>query len=461
MKTIFHSLRLISHITAAGLITHSGGLIQSRRLRFVGQILSLIFSPINLIKKPNKSFGARLTSCLERLGPIYIKFGQTLSSRPDLIGEAVAGNLKYLQDQLPYFSSEIAKQIIHSSLGYHVGDLFTSFEDIPVAAASIAQVHKAKLNTGEVVAVKILRPEIHKTYAEDIRLLYFLARIIPKLFPKLKRLRFTEIVDIFKNTMVVELDLRLEAAAASEIADNFKRDLNLYIPTIYWDMTDKQVMVTEWIDGISVYDTDKLLAANLVPREISKKFAILFFNQAYRDGFFHADLHPGNILVRADGSIALIDFGIMGRMAECDRLAISEILFSFLNRDYKRVADIHLKVGYVPKNCNLDLFAQSCRAVSEPIMSLQPKKISIGKLLTQLFKIIEDFGMQPQPQLILLHKTMIVVEGIGRSLDPETNMWQLAEPWIKKWAAKNLTPEAKILRLAKRAINNLLEQAIK
>jgi ubiquinone biosynthesis protein len=256
--------------------------------------------------------------------------------------------------------------------------------------------------------------------------------------------------------MKYELDLRLEAASASEMMDNFKGDLSVYVPNIYWQLTSTNIMTTEWVDGTSIYDRNKLIDSGLNPAEVAKQIAIMFFNQAYRDGFFHADLHPGNILVRSDGTIILLDFGIMGRLSEKDRLSIAEILSGFLQRDYKLVAKVHIKANYIPKNTNLDNFAQRCRAVCEPIIGLPIKDISIGNLLAQLFKITEDFGMETQPQLLLLQKTMVVVEGIGQSLDPQINMWILAEPWIKKWAAKNLSPEAKILRFIKECVRQLV-----
>lgn len=458
LMRIFQIIRILSILAKKQILTHPGQLNIPANYRFLGKFLGLVFYPIGLFNTPKLSFGNRLTSFFEKLGPIYIKFGQTLSTRPDLVGAEVAKNLRYLQDSLPAFSSEMVHKIIDQSFGEPVEKLFESFDDQAVAAASISQVHKARLKTGELVAIKILRPGIHKKYNKDIKLLYFLARIAAKILPKMKRLRPIEVVDVFKETMKCELDLRLEAAAASQMADNFRSDFEVYIPQIYWNFTSEDIMTTEWIEGISIYDTQALISTELDPSEISRKIAVMFFNQAYRDGFFHADLHPGNILVMSDGTIALLDFGIMGRLAEKDRLGIAEILFAFLKRDYKLVAKVHHKVGYIPHNTNLELFAQSCRAVCEPIVGIPLKEISIGKLLAQLFKVTEDFGMETQPQLLLLQKTMVVVEGIGQSLDHEINMWQLAEPWIKKWAVKNISPEAKFLRIIKKIINELLEK---
>ena len=257
--------------------------------------------------------------------------------------------------------------------------------------------------------------------------------------------------------MNCELNLMMEAAAASRFADNFAGDDSIYVPKIYWNLTSEEIITLEWIDGISIYDTKSLIKNKLNPEDIAAKIAVIFFNQAYRDGFFHADLHPGNILVKPNGQIALIDFGIIGILSEDDRLAIAELLYAFLKRDYKLVASVHHRIGYIPKNTNLELFAQSCRAIAEPIIGKQIKNISIGNLLAQLFKVTEEFGMETQPQLLLLQKTMVVVEGIGQSLDPEINMWQLAEPWIKKWAIKNLSLEAKLLRIAKKFINRITQ----
>jgi ubiquinone biosynthesis protein len=424
----------------------------------LGKFLELILYPIGIIKKPAEDLGKRLTSCFEKCGPIYIKFGQALSTRPDLISIEVAEHLKNLQDKLTPFSSQVAKEIIYESFGQNVHELFAEFDDLPIAAASIAQVHKARLKSGEYVAIKILRPGIHARYNNDIMLLYFMARLASNILPKLKRLKLLEVVDVFKETMKYELNLLLEAAAASELSDNFCNDDSVYIPKIYWSLSSEYVMTSEWIDGTSVYDIDSLITQGLNLEQIATKIAVMFFNQAYRNGFFHADLHPGNILVKSNGAIALLDFGIMGRLPERDRLTVAESLLGFLRRDYKLVASVHLKGGYIPANTNLDLFAQRCRAICEPIIGIPAKGISVGKLLAQLFKITEDFGMETQPQLLLLQKTMVMVEGIGQSLNPNINMWQLAEPWIKKWAAKNLSPEAQCLRLVKKIVSELFKE---
>ncbi|AFB21387.1 2-polyprenylphenol 6-hydroxylase [Rickettsia canadensis] len=442
--------------------------------RFIGYILALFFAPISLIKKLREDYGQRLIACLSNLGPIYIKFGQTLSTRPDLVGAEIAEYLRVLQDKLPPFDSGVARKIIEREFGEcdvipwldhgihnsnwilrsSRGIIMSHFDDNPIAAASISQVHKARLATGEYVAVKILRPNIHKKYNRDIKLLYFLARIISKFF-KAKRLKLIRVVDKFHETMKCEIDLRLEAAAASELMDNMRNDINVIIPKIYWDLTSENILTTEWLEGTSIYDTALLKEMGLEPKKIAQDFAVMFFYQAYRDGFFHADLHAGNILVNKQGKIILLDFGIMGRLKEKDRLAVAESLFGFVKRDYKLVAKVHLKAGYIPSNTDLDLFAQSCRAVTEPIVGTPTNNISIGKLLAHLFKITEDFGMEVQPELLLLQKTLIMVEGIGRQLDSNINMWQLAEPWIKKWAVKNLSPEAKLLRLIKHYLTTL------
>ncbi len=450
---VIHLLYIVSKYRV---LTDSGHFELPFSLKVLGRFFSIILYPIGLFTKSNLNFGQRLAGLFQSLGPIYIKFGQTLSTRPDLIGTEVADSLKYLQDKLPPFSYRIVKARIEERFGQKLSDLFDSFDDTPVAAASIAQVHKAKLKSGEIVAVKILRPNIAQKYEEDIAFLEYGAEVITRFLKKAKRLRPKEVMSVFRQSMNLELNLRSEAAAASRILDNFANDSSLHIPRIYWNLTHDDIITLEWIDGVSIYDREAIKKLGFDPKDIAAKIAVIFFNQAYRDGFFHADLHPGNILVCPNGKVALVDFGIIGILAEDDRLAIAEILYAFLKRDYKLVAEVHHRVGYIPKDTNLEYFAQSCRAVAEPIIGIAIKNISIGNLLAQLFKVTEEYGMETQPQLLLLQKTMVVVEGIGQSLDEDINMWLLAEPWIKKWAAKNLSPEAKLLRMIKKILNKLV-----
>ena len=450
---VIHLLYIVSKYRV---LTDSGHFELPFSLKVLGRFFSIILYPIGLFTKSNLNFGQRLAGLFQSLGPIYIKFGQTLSTRPDLIGTEVADSLKYLQDKLPPFSYRIVKARIEERFGQKLSDLFDSFDDTPVAAASIAQVHKAKLKSGEIVAVKILRPNIAQKYEEDIAFLEYGAEVITRFLKKAKRLRPKEVMSVFRQSMNLELNLRSEAAAASRILDNFANDSSLHIPRIYWNLTHDDIITLEWIDGVSIYDRKAIKKLGFDPKDIAAKIAVIFFNQAYRDGFFHADLHPGNILVCPNGKVALVDFGIIGILAEDDRLAIAEILYAFLKRDYKLVAEVHHRVEYIPKDTNLEYFAQSCRAVAEPIIGIAIKNISIGNLLAQLFKVTEEYGMETQPQLLLLQKTMVVVEGIGQSLDEDINMWLLAEPWIKKWAAKNLSPEAKLLRMIKKILNKLV-----
>jgi ubiquinone biosynthesis protein len=449
-------IHLLYVISKHRILIDSGYFELPLSVKILGRVCTIFLYPAGLFTKSNLNFGQRLAGLFQSLGPIYIKFGQTLSTRPDLVGTEVANSLKYLQDKLPPFSSEIVRARIEKRFGQKISDLFDMFEDTPVAAASIAQVHKAKLKSGELVAVKILRPNIAQKYEEDIAFLEYGAEIITRFLKKAKRLRPKEVMSVFRQSMNLELNLRSEAAAASRILDNFINDTTLHIPKIYWHLTHDDIITLEWINGVSIYDREAIEKLGFDPKDIAAKIAVIFFNQAYRDGFFHADLHPGNILVCPNGKVAFVDFGIIGILAESDRFAIAEILYAFLKRDYKLVAEVHHRVGYIPKETDLEYFAQSCRAIAEPIIGVAIKNISIGNLLAQLFKVTEEYGMETQPQLLLLQKTMVVVEGIGQSLDEDINMWQLAEPWIKKWVAKNLSPEAKLLRMIKKILNKLL-----
>ncbi|WP_375327504.1 2-polyprenylphenol 6-hydroxylase [Candidatus Tisiphia endosymbiont of Nemotelus uliginosus] len=455
---LWRLLCLLYVVSKQQILVYPGTIKLPRRLKAIGWLIALIIYPISAFRRPQLDFGIRLANCLQELGPIYIKLGQTLSTRPDLVGNRVAEYLKLLQDKLPPFDSKIVRQLLHAAFEEEINELFTHFDDNPVAAASIAQVHKATLKSGELVAVKILRPGIHRIYNRDITFLYYIAKLLIKLSRRSQRLQPVGVIDVFKVAMKFELDLRLEAAAASELADNFQNDQDLYIPKIYWQLTQENILTTEWIDGISIYDQVKLRECNIDPKQVAQKFATVFFNQVYRDGFFHADLHPGNVLVKPNGSIVLLDFGIMGRLANKDRLAIAESLFGFFTKNYRLVALVHLRAGYIPTHTNLDHFAQKCRAVATPILEQGINNIAIGSLLGQLFKITEDFGMEVQPQLLLLQKTIVVVEGVGQQLDPTINIWQLIEPWIKKWAAKNISFEAKMLRILKHSIKEMLEK---
>lgn len=422
-------------------------------------LINLIFAPIstifNLFQNQNKLL-YKMNDVFVELGPIFIKFGQTLSTRPDLIGQELTDQLKHLQDKIPPFPGKIAKNIISTELNVNIEEIFEFFDETPIASASVAQVHKAKLKDGNVVAVKVLRPDIRSKYESDIYLLEKLAKLLCFFSSKHNRLKPLEVVNIFKKTMYNEINLTREASACSELSDNLSDDKDVIIPKIFWDYTSEKVLTISWInDSISIYDKEKIAEKNIDCKALSRNLAILFFNQAYRDGYFHADLHPGNILVTSEGKIALVDFGIMGRLEDIDRIAIAEILHSFLNRDYKKVAEIHVKAGYVPKDCDIMSFAQACRAVAEPILHKQTKDISIGKLLTRLFQITEEFGMQTQPQLLLLQKTMVVVEGIGKLLHENVNMWELAEPWIEEWAKYNISLDGKIIRIIKNFLKSL------
>jgi ubiquinone biosynthesis protein len=384
-----------------------------------------ILRDINTKKAPDVT-GKKFTNLLESLGPIFIKFGQTLSARPDLVGEEVAENLARLQDKLPEFSYKIAKQIIEKEFGGNIQDFYNEFQEKPISAASISQVHKAKTKEGNIVAVKVLRPKINKLFKRDIDLFYLLARLIEMLSKRSKRLRLTEVVATFENTVKLELNLRYEAAAASELKENCVDDPNVHIPYVYWELTGEKILTTEWIDGIPIENTKALINRGFDLEIIAANLAISFFNQAYQDGFFHADLHPGNILIDQQGRF------------------IAEVIRGFLDKDYQKVARLHFAIGFVPQHKSKEEFSQACRAIGEQITGKSVTEVSVGNLLSQLFKMQRSFDMETQPQLLLLHKTILLVEGIGCKLDPGVNMWKLAGPWIEKWAIRNIGIEAKL-----------------
>lgn len=418
-------------------------------------------SIVFMITVINRLFGTKnpdLATSLQNLDPFFIKFGQFLSSRPDIVGSTLANNLSKLQDKLPPFSFLVSKDIIEKEFESKLEDLFASFDETPVAAASVAQVHKATTKTGKIVAVKILRPNIEKELKKTIDLFHWMAQKITACNKTYERLNLGGIIRIFEQTLFTEMDLRMEASAASELRDNLCNSQETYIPEILWDLTSKNVFTMEWVNGIPIYEIDKIQAAGINMKKVASNLAVSFFNQAYRDGFFHADMHPGNIFVGMDGKIILVDFGITSRLDKKSRIFVVETLYALINRDYKKLARINFEQGYVPDNKSEALFAQACRAVGEQIVGHPVHKISIAKLLEQLFEISNRFNMPLQTHFILLQKSMLLVEGIGMTLDPDVNMWQLAEPWIKEWALDNISIEAKLLDRAKIIFEKLLSQ---
>ncbi|WP_119677398.1 2-polyprenylphenol 6-hydroxylase [Indioceanicola profundi] len=388
--------------------------------------------------------GQRLAHALQELGPSFIKLGQALSTRADLVGDEIAADLAELRDRLPPFPGTKARAIIESELERPIGQLFTAFDDHAVAAASIAQVHFAETPDGRQVAVKVLRPNIEVAFRRDIDLMYWLADLALRIQPRLKRLKPREVVDTFADTVSLEMDLRMEASAASELAENFRDDPTFNVPAIDWDRTNRRVLTLSRVQGVQVDRVADIRAAGIDPDAVLQKAADSFFNQVFRDGFFHADLHPGNMFVDANGDLVAVDFGIMGRLDRQTRMYLADMLIGFLNRDYRLVAKVHFDAGFVPANQDMNRFMQACRAIGEPVHNKPLHEISVGRLLAQLFAVTEQFEMETQPQLLLLQKSMLTAEGVGRALNPEINMWELARPLIEQWMIENRGPDARL-----------------
>ncbi|SLN63243.1 2-polyprenylphenol 6-hydroxylase [Roseisalinus antarcticus] len=382
------------------------------------------------------------TRALTALGPAYIKFGQVLSTRPDVVGDELALQLRVLQDKLPPFSIGEARAEIERELEIRADDAFEWISE-PVAAASIAQVHKGILRgTGEEVAIKVLRPGIERAFQRDIDAFYFVARVIELLSPSSRRLRPMEVITHFEGTVVGELDLRLESSAASEFASNTARDAGFRLPQIRWHLSGRRVMTQTWAEGVGFGDVEGIEAAGHDRRELAARVLQLFLNHALRDGMFHADMHQGNLKVGTNGDIIAYDFGIMGHIDEYTRRVYAQILFGFIRRDYKRVAEVHFEAGYVPADRDLDEFARALRAIGEPIFGMDASRISMGRLLSYLFEVTERFGMETRTELILLQRTMVVVEGVARTLDPRMNIWEVAQPIVEDYIKKSLGPAA-------------------
>jgi ubiquinone biosynthesis protein len=379
---------------------------------------------------------------LTALGPAYVKFGQILSTRPDIVGAEIARDLRMLQDSLPPFPIAVARATIETELGEPVDALFSEIEP-PVAAASIAQVHPAiERTTGRRVAVKVLRPGVERRFQVDVDSFYFIANTLEFLLPASRRLRPTAVVEHFEGVVLTEMDLRLEAASASEFRDNTADDPLFQVPEILWSLSGRRVMTMEWVEGAPMGDVEKLASMGLNLSELGDRIIQRFLDHALRDGFFHADMHQGNLKVRSDGAILALDFGIMGRLDPLTRRYYAEILFGFLSRDYRRIAEVHFEAGYVPPDQDVELFAQALRSIGEPIFGQDVSKISMARLLAHLFEVTERFGMRTRTELILLQRTMVVVEGVARSLNPNTNIWTAAKPVVEAWMKDNLGPKA-------------------
>jgi ubiquinone biosynthesis protein len=400
-----------------------------------------------LIERPSSGgVEARLSAALTRLGPSYVKLGQFLATRPDVVGAALAHDLETLQDHMPPFPQQEAEAVVAASFGRPVSAVYTSFGP-PVAAASIAQVHRAEIATADgpkAVAVKVLRPGIERRFQADLRAFTFVARQAEELSAEARRLRLIEVVDTLRRSVTVEMDFRLEAAALSEMAENTKDDPDFRVPAVDWDRTGKDVLTLEWIDATPLSDRARLLAKGFDLPQLARSLIQTFLRHALRDGFFHADMHPGNLFVDDDRRLIAVDFGIMGRLGAKERLFLAEILHGFITRDYYRTAQVHFDAGYVPPTHSVENFAQAIRAIGEPIHNRTAEDISMAKLLTLLFEVTGLFDMRTRPELLLLQKTMVVVEGVARSFDPKLDMWSTAEPVVREWMTRNLGPAGKL-----------------
>jgi ubiquinone biosynthesis protein len=407
-------------------------------LRAQGPIrLARLFEPRGLAPAER---GRRLSDALNRLGPSYIKLGQFLATRPDIVGAEMADALSALKDDLEPFPTEEARIIVEASIGQPIDTVFESFSD-SVAAASIAQVHKAVLKREEgdqTVAVKVLRPGIRRRFARDLTTFYDAARFIERNAPETRRLRPVAVVEILQRSVSLEMDLRLEAAAYSEMTENVTSESEFRLPAVNWELTGRDVLVTEWVEGTRLWDRDAIVATGHDPQRIAAAVVQSFLRHALRDGFFHADMHEGNLFVDDEGRLVAVDLGIMGRIGPKERRFLAEILYGFIRRDYHRIAEVHIEAGYVPRMHSAEDFAQALRAIGEPIHGHRASEISMAKLLGLLFEVTDIFHMQTRPELVLLQKTMVVVEGVARRLDPEFDMWTTAEPVVAEWIERNL-----------------------
>ncbi|MBV9976125.1 MAG: 2-polyprenylphenol 6-hydroxylase [Hyphomicrobiales bacterium] len=399
-----------------------------------------------LVERRGGDPGAGLAQAMTRLGPSYVKFGQFLATRPDIVGVRVASGLEALQDRMAPFPRAQAITMVEAALDKSVSTTFSEFGE-PVAAASIAQVHKARLaeqGPGRLVAVKVLRPGIEPRFKRDLADMRFGARLIERVAPAMRRLRLAAVVETLARSVAIEMDLRLEAAALSEFAENTKDDPDFRVPSVDWEHTAKEVLTLEWIDGLPLSQIAEIEAAGHDRVALARIVIQSFLRQALGSGFFHADMHQGNLFVDARGRLVAVDFGIMGRLGEKERRFLAEILYGFITRDYRRVAEVHFEAGYVPHTHAIGDFAQALRAIGEPIQQRRADQISMAKLLSLLFEVTALFDMETRTELVMLQKTMVVVEGVGRMLDPKLDMWTTADPVVREWITRHLGPAGRL-----------------
>jgi ubiquinone biosynthesis protein len=408
-----------------------------------------------LVERPSSSVAAnRLAAALTRLGPSYVKLGQFLATRPDVVGVALARDLETLQDKMAPFPQTEAERAVAAALGKPLPELFASFGR-PVAAASIAQVHRAEVVSDGIrraVAVKVLRPGVERRFKVDLDAFTFVAQLAENLSAEARRLRLIEVVDTLSRSVAIEMDLRFEAAALSEMAENTRDDPDFRVPAVDWDRTARDVLTLEWIEATPLSDRVRLESRGFDLKHLARAVIQSFLRHALRDGFFHADMHPGNLFVDDAGELVAVDFGIMGRLGPKERRFLAEILLGFITRDYRRTAEVHFEAGYVPPHHSVASFAQAIRAIGEPIHNRTAEEISMAKLFMLLFEVTGLFDMRTRPELLLLQKTMVVVEGVARALDPKLDMWTVAEPVVREWIARHLGPAGRLEGAAEGAI---------
>jgi ubiquinone biosynthesis protein len=409
-------------------------LLGHERVRGLRRMVSMLFF-WRTLSRPRAE---RLRLALEALGPIFVKFGQVLSTRRDLIPLDLADELAKLQDQVPPFSTEQARAILQRALRRSTDELFQHFEDVPIASASVAQVHIARLHDGREVAVKILRPGVHAVVARDVSLLRVAAGLIERLWADGPRVRPREVVAEFEKHLEEELDLLIEAANASRLRRNFANSELLRVPEVFWDYCASEVMVMERMHGTPVSRIETLSASGIDVRKLARSGVEIFFTQVFRDGFFHADMHPGNILVDEQGCYIALDFGIMGRLNDVDKHYLARNFIAFFRRDYKAIARAHVEAGWVPSGTPIDEFEAAIHAVCEPIFDRPLKDISFGRFLFRLFQTARRFNIGVQPQLVMLQKTLLNIEGLGRQLDPELDLWSTAKPYLERWMSEQV-----------------------